>query len=52
MASDFFDAMGGCGFGSRPCANCESEPVDPEFGYTCSQGCWDEFNGEGEYAED
>jgi hypothetical protein len=52
MASDFYDHMGGCGFGSRPCANCESEPVDPEFGYTCSQDCWDEYNGEGEYAED
>ena len=50
MASDFFDHMGGCGFGSRPCANCESEPAyDGDL--FCSDGCRDEYNGEGEYAE-
>lgn len=50
MASDFYDHMGGCGFGSRPCANCESEPQS--YGIFCSRECWDEYNGEGEYAED
>ena len=50
--SDFYAHMGGCGYRSAPCANCESDPQRAEFGMFCSQGSWDEYNGEGEYAED
>jgi len=51
--SGFYDHMGGCGFGSSPCCNCESEPQNWErHGMFCSQECRDEYNGEGEFAED
>lgn len=43
---EFFDYVSG-----RPCANCESAPaVDGDL--FCSKECRDEYEGEGEYAED
>lgn len=42
---------GGCGYGSRPCANCEDEPQTNGTAF-CSDECADEFNGEGQFAED
>lgn len=47
---DFPEYTGGCGRGSTPCANCESEP-QTAVSIFCSDKCRDEYNGEGEYAE-
>jgi hypothetical protein len=38
------DAMGGCGLGTSPCINCDSEPRDAD-GLFCSQECSAEFHG-------
>lgn len=41
---------GGCGYGSRPCGNCESEPQQDDSLF-CSEECQDEYNGTGDFAE-
>lgn len=46
----FYSYSGGCGLGSRPCTNCESEP-QTAVSVFCSDECRDEYEGEGEYAE-
>jgi hypothetical protein len=43
--------------GSRPCANCESEPVEDKTGQNgdaqfCSKGCRDEHEGNDEGREE
>lgn len=38
------DYYGGCGLGSRPCANCESEPTE-HGGLFCSPECRAEYDG-------
>jgi hypothetical protein len=45
----YFDHMGGAGWGSSPCANCEDEPKEPGSQF-CGDECRREFEGEGEYA--
>jgi hypothetical protein len=45
-----YDYIGGCGYGSRPCLNCETEPAAPD-GLYCEDECRDEFEGIGAYAE-
>lgn len=42
--SDFYNHMGGCGFGSSPCANCESEPQRSADMF-CSDECRHEYEG-------
>lgn len=41
---DFHDRMGGCGFGSSPCANCESDARRYEDIF-CSDECRHEYEG-------
>lgn len=36
----------------KPCMNCESYAATDEFVHFCSAECMDEYNGEGEFAED
>lgn len=48
--NDFFDYIGGCGYGPRPCLNCETEPAALDRLY-CSDECRDEWEGIGAYAE-
>ncbi|GHF92348.1 hypothetical protein [Streptomyces griseosporeus] len=43
-------AFGGCGLGNKPCANCETEPVEDKSGEEgdpmfCSAECRAEFEG-------
>ncbi|QPB09809.1 hypothetical protein CPT_Shady_048 [Streptomyces phage Shady] len=40
----FYDNIGGCGYGSRPCANCESEPAASGDLY-CETECRAEAEG-------
>lgn len=44
------DYIGGCGYGPRPCLNCETEPAELDSLY-CHSECRDEFEGIGAYAE-
>ncbi|MBA9050813.1 MULTISPECIES: hypothetical protein [Streptomyces] len=46
----YLDYIGGCGYGARPCLNCETEPAERDYLY-CSPECRDEFEGIGAYAE-
>lgn len=48
MTTGFYDHMGGCGYGSSPCANCESEPRRGDDLF-CSQECRDEYEGTGDW---
>lgn len=39
------DYIGGCGYGSAPCLNCETEPAAPEDLF-CDWRCRLEYEGE------